>query len=482
MKKILFVLVIIIPFLCVAQKQANIWYFANHAGLDFNSCTPVALTNGKNPGLEGSSTICDTLGQLLFYTNSDTVWNKNHVAMSNGNLVASNGTISQVLIIPQPSSQNIFYIITSQIQGQGTLTLQYHTINMSLNSGLGGVVNKNNTITTTTITEQMAATYHHNGVDIWFVVHEYNGSNNFLSYLVTSSGISSSPVVSSVGPNILPCSSGFNARGELQFSPNGQKIAFNNNGIGTNLNSDYLCLFDFDNNTGIISNSINLPYERGGYGLSFSPDNTKLYCATWKAFSFSTTDSNKVYQFDISSNDSLIISSTKTILYSIPITAYAFGTLTLGPDGKVYVAQSNSNYLGVINSPNVGGTGCNFNSNGIYLGGQTMGEGLNNYILYQNYCTTMGIEQVKANSSYLLAYPNPFAEGVTIKYFVPEGTSNAQILFYDALGRQIKTVDIITKGAGSLNVYANDLTNGIYSYTLVIDGRIIDTKKMVKQQ
>ncbi|MBS1647671.1 MAG: hypothetical protein JST67_10055 [Bacteroidetes bacterium] len=47
-------------------------------------------------------------------------------------------------------------------------------------------------------------------------------------------------------------------------------------------------------------------------------------------------------------------------------------------------------------------------------------------------------------------------------------------------GRQIKTVDV-TKGKGQLNVYANDLTSGAYSYTLIVDGKIIDTKKMIKQ-
>ncbi len=78
--------------------------------------------------------------------------------------------------------------------------------------------------------------------------------------------------------------------------------------------------------------------------------------------------------------------------------------------------------------------------------------------------------------------PNPFAEQTIITYNIPQNADVAQLVFYDATGRQIKAIDITTKGAGQLNVYANDLTNGIYSYTLVIDGKVIDTKKMVKQQ
>lgn len=77
--------------------------------------------------------------------------------------------------------------------------------------------------------------------------------------------------------------------------------------------------------------------------------------------------------------------------------------------------------------------------------------------------------------------PNPFAEQTTITYNIPQNSGFAQIIFYNHLGQLIKVVDIKTKGKGQLNVFANDLTNGIYSYSLIIDGKIHDTKKMAKQ-
>lgn len=76
--------------------------------------------------------------------------------------------------------------------------------------------------------------------------------------------------------------------------------------------------------------------------------------------------------------------------------------------------------------------------------------------------------------------PNPFAESTVITYNIPENFSKAQIVFMTNDGRVIKSVDIREKGQGSLSVFADDLTNGIYSYTLVIDGKTIDTKKMIK--
>ena len=77
--------------------------------------------------------------------------------------------------------------------------------------------------------------------------------------------------------------------------------------------------------------------------------------------------------------------------------------------------------------------------------------------------------------------PNPFAEQTVITYNIPSTANAAQILFYDVNGKQINSVTITTFGQGQLNVYANDLTSGMYSYTLIVDGQIIDTKKMVKQ-
>ena len=77
--------------------------------------------------------------------------------------------------------------------------------------------------------------------------------------------------------------------------------------------------------------------------------------------------------------------------------------------------------------------------------------------------------------------PNPFAESTVISYNIPTNFTKAQILFSTSDGKIIRTIDIIENGPGSLNVFANDLTNGFYTYTLVIDGKTIDTKKMIKE-
>ncbi|OFY84986.1 MAG: hypothetical protein A2236_03195 [Bacteroidetes bacterium RIFOXYA2_FULL_33_7] len=76
--------------------------------------------------------------------------------------------------------------------------------------------------------------------------------------------------------------------------------------------------------------------------------------------------------------------------------------------------------------------------------------------------------------------PNPFSEGTTIKYFIPEN-ANAQIIFYNEFGSQIKIFNIEENGMGQLNISASNLAAGMYSYSLIISEKVIDTKKMIKQ-
>ncbi|OFX27992.1 MAG: hypothetical protein A2X08_15780, partial [Bacteroidetes bacterium GWA2_32_17] len=85
----------------------------------------------------------------------------------------------------------------------------------------------------------------------------------------------------------------------------------------------------------------------------------------------------------------------------------------------------------------------------------------NNAVLYQN-------------------APNPFSDGTSIKYFVP-GNADAQIVFYDEYGSQLKVFKIEEKGIGQLNVSASNLAAGMYSYSLIVNGKVADTKKMLKQ-
>ncbi|MEO8085942.1 MAG: tail fiber domain-containing protein [Bacteroidota bacterium] len=87
------------------------------------------------------------------------------------------------------------------------------------------------------------------------------------------------------------------------------------------------------------------------------------------------------------------------------------------------------------------------------------------------------IRQIVLNQN----FPNPFAEHTMITFSIPSDVKEAQMFFYDNKGTILKTVDITERGEGQINVYAPDLSSGIYKYTLITDGKVFDTKQMVKQ-
>jgi len=456
-----------------AQKYGNVWQFGNRTGIDFNSCTAIPLQTAGNPGPEGCSSVCDAVGQLLFYTNSDSVWDKLNHSMPNGYLIPSSGTISQVIIIPKPLSTTLYYVITTTIQGS-TPYLQYHEVDMSLNGGLGDVSSKNNVLSTTRITEQVAATYQSNGVDIWLMVHEYL-TNKFMVYSVTASGIAPTPVVSNVGPAHKACISGMNARGEIKFSPDGQRVAFTANGIGNNDSTNILCVFHFDNATGMVSNPIGLRAGRGDYGLSFSADNSKLYEATWKAFNFTAADKNYIYQFDLAGSDSATISASRATVDSSASTSTVYGDLKLAPDGKIYVAIHNSHYLGVINAPNLPAPLCNYVANGFSLGSSTAAFGLNNYIEYTTYCNTTAVADADVSSTKLSVFPNPFSKTATLK-FNYAANENYTLSIYDPHGKMVRSIKNIHPG--EVEIEKQDLSAGLYFFVLRDQKQIIGTGKL----
>jgi PKD repeat protein len=326
-----------------ASNETNIWYFGFGAGLDFNSGSPVAISGGMTNTYEGCSSICDANGNLLFYSDGLTVWNRNHQVMPNGSgLTGDFSSTQSALIVQQPGSTGIYYIFTT------FTTLNYSVVDMSLNAGLGDVTVAKN-ILMMTGAEKLCAVKHANGNDVWIIMHEA-ASDGFNAFLLTSSGVSAVPVHSNTGEfdnGIV---------GQMKVSPTGNRIV-----IGLFNANITLSLCDFDAATGIASNGFGIPTINitQSYGVEFSPDGSKLY-STGENSWFNIT------QYDLNAG------SNAAIIASAVIIGTTSGVLPagmqLGPDLKVYITLNGSNFLAVINDPNVTGAGCNFVDNAVPLG------------------------------------------------------------------------------------------------------------------
>lgn len=75
--------------------------------------------------------------------------------------------------------------------------------------------------------------------------------------------------------------------------------------------------------------------------------------------------------------------------------------------------------------------------------------------------------------------PNPFNENTSITYYLPKDATDAYLQVFDVNGSVLKNVPLnAMEGLGKLEVKAGELTPGTYVYSLVVNGQIVDTKKM----
>lgn len=75
--------------------------------------------------------------------------------------------------------------------------------------------------------------------------------------------------------------------------------------------------------------------------------------------------------------------------------------------------------------------------------------------------------------------PNPFTENTTIKCLIPSSIQNAQLYIYDMNGHQIDRMTISERGNASLTIEGSSLDAGMYLYSLITDGAVVDTKRMI---
>ena len=409
-----------------SQEHAMVWYFGQHAGLDFNDGTPNVLHNSVMKAEAGCSSICNDQGELQFYTNGNMVWNKNHVVMMNGDSLHGSQRLNQnSVIVPKPGSLSIYYLFTV-IDVDSMNLFQYSVIDMSLDNGLGELIQKNIPITTD-IVEKISAVQHCNGQDFWVIVHE-NGPA-FFAYLVTSSGLVADSVPSVVGT--APRS----PIGYMKISPAANKLVLPIN--DENLLAE---VYTFDNETGKISNPIKLWSQTDNtycYGVEFSPNGNLLYISTGGLdYGLWQYDLSKQNESDLNGSASRIASGNN----------YA---MQLAPNGRIYIASENRPWLNVISSPNVKGDACEYASKAVLLGNDSSKMGLPNFVTSWLYQPTFEVEGACLGEITLFEFLQPnvldsigwnFGDGNETTVFASDGYYTAHE--YDQSGNY----DVTAKG------------------------------------
>jgi len=334
-----------------------VWYFGNNSGLDFSNNNPQILFEPEYRAEAGCASICNNDGNLLFYTNGNKVWNKNHEIMENGDSLNGSQLVNQnSVIVPLPFSDSLYYLFTindiDSIRG-----FNYSIIDVSINGGLGKLIEKNIPIKNDVL-EKIAAVEHCNGNDYWIIIHGHNG--DFYSYLLGHDGFSFDTIKSTIGT--VPTAD----IGYLKVSPAGNSII-----LPVNTDGIIAEVFYFDNNTGIVSHPTQIFAKNNNtycYGIEYSPDGNMLYLSTRGA-------AYNIWQYNLHETNETEFNNNAVKI----VTGNNF-SMQLAPNGKIYIASENRNYLNTINKPNKPGSECDFEKEAVIFAQSTSLMGLPNFV------------------------------------------------------------------------------------------------------
>ena len=481
MKKLLALLLLFIGIQTFSQKQANIWYFGQGAGVDFNFSPPRALTDGQLYTLEGCSTFSNSDGELLFYSDGTTVYDKNHNIMNytNGNpgnnLLGNSSAAQSGMIIPKPLNNDIYYLFTVTDNNSST-GFNVYTIDMSLNGGNGQIIDEDgdgiffSQLQAGSWSEKVAAVKGQECNTFW-VVTAHN--NQFFSYKVDENGVNETPEISNV-------SSFINNRGYLKISPDGTKLVVANQGDSNAV------LYDFNNLTGEVANDETFLAEgfndNDPYGIEFSVDSKKLYISTVQGFRYTLLDpavTYKLFQYDLTATNipgsQILIHEQTPSDADYPEGGFR-GALQLAPNGKIYATiplayedpASFATHLDVIENPTADGTDVVFTKDALFLDGRTSTQGLPPFIsslllpidISDNSGTTINNQDLKYcigdNVSFSVTDPDVISGGSTpeFNWSFNDGTTTTTISTSESL--ELSNITIANNGVYTLKI---DLTN-----------------------
>ena len=457
-----------------AQHEADNWYFGYNIALTFSSGVPAELPLAPMQALEGCASLSDASGNLLFYSNGVGVWDRDHVLMPNGIGLNGSQTCSQsALFTPYPGQDSLFYIFTPP--DFVTDSFCYSIVDLRLNGGYGDVTDKNVPLFAPS-TEKVTAIPQANGGGIWVIGHSFPNAD-FYAYHLTTGGIDPVPVISTAGTPHDGIND--NKIGLMKASPCGDKIAV------TVVDDAFVEVFDFDDATGIVSNAVHLgdfavgnPW--GLYGLSFSPDGSRLYV---------TQEGNPgvLVQYDLlAGSPAAMVASADTI--KVLPGAEKFSDLQMAPDGKIYVSRiSPSNFLSSINDPNALGAACTFVDTAIVLTSGSCTHGLPNFMssIFLTPSTPCegptAIGELIGDEIIVHLWPDPAVDAITIG--IQASALELRMELMNACGQSIRREVMRSLPTGQQREITLDLTGlapGMY-LVAVSDAKARAVKKFVKR-
>ncbi|WPP48543.1 T9SS type B sorting domain-containing protein [Catalinimonas niigatensis] len=360
----------------VENQTYNVWYFGNGAGIDFNTLyddpdnpddgqiTPIG--DGAQTAPEGVGAVSDGNGDILFYTDGQSVFFRDRISGTHIPLTDPNGQPVQigsnestmVGMVQVPGADGVYYIFTTTPSDDptGGYELTYSIVDLKQQA----IVSTGNLLFAKS-TERVTI-YGGNGSSATLVAHEY-GNNTFRTYPITEQGIGN-PVLSSVG-SVHELDNPAEAQGYMKIGGDSTGTILAVVIPGDNPRVE---LFNLDQQTGQITDPVSVDFS----GQNAQPYGVEILTDTLNNTVLVVTTDNGLYSAII---DRPVVEGSAVNIIRDPDFSGNFGAVQRGPDGQLYVAQEGSSQLTAISvDPNTGDISA---GNTVELpGGATSGLGL----------------------------------------------------------------------------------------------------------
>ncbi len=437
--------------------------------LVFDSSSYTHIPENRKMVFNGTeATICNTQGDFLMSSNGTWIANAINDTMMNGSGLNPNGITSNwasglpmignnvLLPFPGDTTKYILFHHTATTNGISYTAneLYYSIIDMSLDSGLGGVSTKNALAITDTMSFGIGCCKHANGRDWWIFMVKHN-SNEVNVLLLTTQGITSFTQQNLNAPIAWYSSS------QIVMSNSGNKISYAV--YEQNTNNSSIVIADFDRCTGILSNSFSLQLTQNEYlwGMVFSPSDEFIYSCS----------SNHIFQINASSLSIDTVATYDGFISPPNLTccATSFWNMYLAANGKIYITSgSGVQHLHEMNFPDSAGLACDVQQHAINLGYAQLRAVPNhpNYNLgpvVGSVCDTLsvGIAEIKHDFKFSIS-PNPTSDGyIKLMYLLPQN-KNGEFEVYDMKGQLVYRMNLPAWSTLQM-VKLPELSNGVYT-------------------
>jgi hypothetical protein len=328
----------------IAQKEASQYFYWKDSGIKFNSQGIEAHTTNNVSHVDISRTfspvLCDTEGDLLMYTNMETIYDRTGQIMENGDGLFGNKNGYQGAVwVDLPSSRGRYYYLF-YTDSKGSLLpsfprdsiVSYALIDMQGNGGLGRVVQKNIPLHGSS-NGYIAAVRHQNDLDTWVITYHFH-RKEFMAYLVSSCGITG-PIISKDDKN-KDTTLGSTQIPLFRFSPQGDMFArlhlTEPNGGGLSV----LGLWDFDNVNGMLKYKYGI--DVGAINYFFSPLGNYIYTCNWPFQGLTQYDVHEPDSVTCFNNRYNLSPTLDSNLTNYPgVIASEYAAHLYGQDGKIYL-------------------------------------------------------------------------------------------------------------------------------------------------